>query len=297
MIDAEEPRGLHGDETDGPAAARRARPRSRRDKVDAEDLLDEEADDRRRAGPSRAPYDRPGPVVRRAHLRRLREQGEVQPREPHRLHEHGGPDLRGRHPRGGRHRVQERQEGRRPEEGVPRLPARALRARRRLLVRRAQHARRHRLRRPRGPSPRRCPARTSRPSSRSSPRAPRPRRPGPASSTRSGETVRVREGPFADFTGTIAEINEDQLKLKVLVNIFGRETPVELEFSPGRQALAKEEAETMAKKRRRHRQDPAARRAGHARAAGRHRPRAPRRADHGVLQAVQRRHREPARAA
>jgi transcriptional antiterminator NusG len=45
------------------------------------------------------------------------------------------------------------------------------------------------------------------------------------------ETVRVREGPFADFTGTIAEINEDQLKLKVLVNIFGRETPVELEFS------------------------------------------------------------------
>src|SRR3989440_3810377 len=47
----------------------------------------------------------------------------------------------------------------------------------------------------------------------------------------SGETVRVREGPFADFSGEIIEINEDQLKLKVLVNIFGRETPVELEFS------------------------------------------------------------------
>jgi transcriptional antiterminator NusG len=46
-----------------------------------------------------------------------------------------------------------------------------------------------------------------------------------------GETVRVREGPFADFSGQIAEINEDQAKLKVLVNIFGRETPVELEFS------------------------------------------------------------------
>jgi transcriptional antiterminator NusG len=46
-----------------------------------------------------------------------------------------------------------------------------------------------------------------------------------------GESVRVKEGPFADFTGEIAEINEDQLKLKVLVNIFGRETPVELEFS------------------------------------------------------------------
>jgi len=46
-----------------------------------------------------------------------------------------------------------------------------------------------------------------------------------------GEAVRVKEGPFADFEGEIVEINEDQLKLKVLVNIFGRETPVELEFS------------------------------------------------------------------
>ncbi len=46
-----------------------------------------------------------------------------------------------------------------------------------------------------------------------------------------GETVRVREGPFADFSGEIIEINEDQLRVKVLVNIFGRETPVELEFS------------------------------------------------------------------
>lgn len=46
-----------------------------------------------------------------------------------------------------------------------------------------------------------------------------------------GETVRVKEGPFADFTGEIVEINEVQLKVKVLVNIFGRETPVELEFA------------------------------------------------------------------
>ena len=46
-----------------------------------------------------------------------------------------------------------------------------------------------------------------------------------------GETVRVREGPFADFSGEVIEINEDQLKFKVLVNLFGRETPVELEFS------------------------------------------------------------------
>jgi transcriptional antiterminator NusG len=46
-----------------------------------------------------------------------------------------------------------------------------------------------------------------------------------------GESVRVKEGPFADFSGEVVEINEDQLKVKVLVNIFGRETPVELEFS------------------------------------------------------------------
>jgi transcriptional antiterminator NusG len=45
------------------------------------------------------------------------------------------------------------------------------------------------------------------------------------------ETVRVKEGPFADFSGEIVEINVEQLKLKVLVDIFGRETPVELEFS------------------------------------------------------------------
>ena len=57
------------------------------------------------------------------------------------------------------------------------------------------------------------------------------RRTKPRLEYESGETVRVKEGPFADFSGEIVEINEDQLKLKVLVNIFGRETPVELEFS------------------------------------------------------------------
>ena len=43
--------------------------------------------------------------------------------------------------------------------------------------------------------------------------------------------MRVKEGPFADFTGQIAEINADHMKLKVLVNIFGRETLVEMDFS------------------------------------------------------------------
>ena len=44
------------------------------------------------------------------------------------------------------------------------------------------------------------------------------------------ETVRVTTGPFADFTGTISEINLDQAKVKVLVSVFGRETPLELPF-------------------------------------------------------------------
>ena len=45
-----------------------------------------------------------------------------------------------------------------------------------------------------------------------------------------GDVVRIISGPFADFNGTINEINPDQAKLKVLVNIFDRETPVELAF-------------------------------------------------------------------
>ena len=45
-----------------------------------------------------------------------------------------------------------------------------------------------------------------------------------------GDVVRIISGPFADFNGTINEINVDQSKLKVLVNIFDRETPVELGF-------------------------------------------------------------------
>ena len=58
-----------------------------------------------------------------------------------------------------------------------------------------------------------------------------PKRSKPRLEYEMGETVRVKEGPFADFSGEVVEINEDQLKVKVLVNIFGRETPVELEFA------------------------------------------------------------------
>ena len=45
-----------------------------------------------------------------------------------------------------------------------------------------------------------------------------------------GEAVKIVDGPFADFLGTIDSIDEEKGKLKVLVSIFGRETPVELDF-------------------------------------------------------------------
>ena len=107
-----------------------------------------------------------------------------------------------------------------------------VRPRRRRVVGDPPDPGRHRLRRSGHQADAACPAPRWRASSRSrdeGSRVPKQRR--PRLEHEIGETVRVREGPFADFTGQVAEINEDQLKLKVLVNIFGRETPVELEFS------------------------------------------------------------------
>lgn len=46
-----------------------------------------------------------------------------------------------------------------------------------------------------------------------------------------GDMVQVTSGPFADFTGVVSDVNPERGKLKVLVSIFGRETPVELDFS------------------------------------------------------------------
>ncbi|WP_419909967.1 transcription termination/antitermination protein NusG [Candidatus Poriferisodalis sp.] len=57
-----------------------------------------------------------------------------------------------------------------------------------------------------------------------------PRRTKPSMIFEIDESVRIKEGPFSDFQGQVIEINEEQLKVKVLVNIFGRETPVELDF-------------------------------------------------------------------
>ncbi|MEK7206869.1 MAG: transcription termination/antitermination protein NusG [Pseudomonadota bacterium] len=56
-------------------------------------------------------------------------------------------------------------------------------------------------------------------------------KPRPKFSFMAGELVRVIDGPFQDFNGTVEDVNYEKNKLKVSVSIFGRQTPVELEFS------------------------------------------------------------------
>jgi transcriptional antiterminator NusG len=47
---------------------------------------------------------------------------------------------------------------------------------------------------------------------------------------RTGDLVKIIDGPFNNFTGTVQEVNEEKMKIKVMVSIFGRKTPVEIDF-------------------------------------------------------------------
>ena len=178
--------------------------------------------------------------------------------------------------------------GRRPEEDVPRLPARAVPARRRLLVRHPQHARRHRLRRGRRQ------AVAAAPQGRRE--LPRHQGRGPEAAAAKikprmqyemGETVRVKDGPFADFSGEVIETQRRAAQGQGARQHLRPRDPGRARVQPGREAVdghaVRSDRPTLAVARgpdcihrsqekshgqeegRGSRQDPDPRRAGHAR--------------------------------
>ena len=69
-------------------------------------------------------------------------------------------------------------------------------------------------------------------------------KPKPKTLFEPGEVVRVTDGPFADFNGTVEEVNVQKSRIQVAVLIFGRSTPVELKFRSGRKGIAERESHT-----------------------------------------------------
>ena len=119
----------------------------------------------------------------------------------------------------------------RPEEGLPRLRAGRDDPRPGLVVRRPQHAGRDQLRRRRQhPGRRNEPVPLEEHEVKQILRQMGVETPKYRVAFQKGQSVRVTDGPFAEFIGTVDEVNPERNKIKVLVSIFGRETPVELDF-------------------------------------------------------------------
>ena len=179
-------------------------------------------------------------LVRRALLRRLREQGQDQPRDPDQVAGHGGVHLPDRGPDRRGHRDQERPAQAGAAQGLPGLHPGPDGPDRRLLERGPQHPGRHRLRRRHRAAAVGAVGRRGRQdpdAGRAAQGRSRHHAGAGAAPTRTevdfsvGESVTVMDGPFATLPATINEVNADAQKLKVLVSIFGRETPVELSFT------------------------------------------------------------------
>ena len=167
-------------------------------------------------------------LVRRAHVRRLREQGQDEPRVAHPHDADGGQDLRRPHPDGGRHGDQGGKKQVVQRKVFPGY----------LLVKMVyDNDSWYVVRNTPGVTGFVAAGTGSKPTPLSRREVEKilsvkkeEVKPQFRLGFEENDVVRIISGPFADFNGTISEINLDQSKLKVLVNIFDRETPVELSF-------------------------------------------------------------------